>query len=136
MQNYIGIVKNRGHTTPEHYQIALSGRVRDLRVPQGLLSVGVGGLGSPHSALIVQGSAKRWALGCVNPASWLPLATGCEFTQSRDHSFAQPCRFRETWQRFREGLLAKFTQNRERPPLSGLITNWSRTGEKERRRRK
>ena len=24
----------------------------------------------------VQGSAKRWALGCVNPTSWLPLAMG------------------------------------------------------------
>ena len=23
---------------------------------------------------ILQGSAKRWALGCVNPTSWLPLA--------------------------------------------------------------
>ena len=24
----------------------------------------------------IQGSAKRWALGCVNPASLLPLAAG------------------------------------------------------------
>ena len=24
----------------------------------------------------IQRSAKRWALGCVNPASWLPLAAG------------------------------------------------------------
>ena len=24
----------------------------------------------------VQGSAKRWALGCVHPSSWLPLAAG------------------------------------------------------------
>ena len=23
-----------------------------------------------------QGSTKRWTLGCVNPASWLPLAVG------------------------------------------------------------
>ena len=29
----------------------------------------------------VQGSAKIWALGCVNPASWLLLAAGDEFTQ-------------------------------------------------------
>ena len=26
-------------------------------------------------------SGKRWAVGCVIPASWLPLATGGEFTQ-------------------------------------------------------
>ena len=27
---------------------------------------------------VIQGSAKRWTLGCVNPASWswLPLAVG------------------------------------------------------------
>ena len=24
----------------------------------------------------IQGSAKRWGLGCVNPAFWLPLAAG------------------------------------------------------------
>ena len=34
---------------------------------------------------------KNWTLGCVNPASTLPLAAGGEFTQPRDHSFAQPC---------------------------------------------
>ena len=39
----------------------------------------------------VQGWAKEWALGCVNPASWLSLAAGGEFTQPRAHSFAQPC---------------------------------------------
>ena len=31
----------------------------------------------------VQGSTKRWALGCVNIASWLPLAAGRENTQPR-----------------------------------------------------
>ena len=35
--------------------------------------------------------AKQWSLGWVNPASWLPLAAGGEYTQPRDHSFAQPC---------------------------------------------
>ena len=40
----------------------------------------------------VEGWAKEWTLGCVNPASWLSLAAGGEFTQPRDHSFAQPCR--------------------------------------------
>ena len=40
----------------------------------------------------IQGCAKEWTLGCMNPASWLPLAAGCKFTQPRDHSFAQPCR--------------------------------------------
>ena len=33
----------------------------------------------------IQRWAIRWSLGCVNPASWLPLATGCEFTQPRAH---------------------------------------------------
>ena len=27
-------------------------------------------------AYYIQGSAKKWSLGCVVPASWLPLATG------------------------------------------------------------
>ena len=40
----------------------------------------------------IQGSAKRWALGCMNPASWLPMAMGREFTQPRDYlTIAQPC---------------------------------------------
>ena len=41
----------------------------------------------------VQGSANRWALGCVNPAPWLPLASGGEFTQTRAHLLADPCIF-------------------------------------------
>ena len=40
---------------------------------------------------ILQGWAKKWFLGCVNPASWLPLAARREFTQHRDHSFAHSC---------------------------------------------
>ena len=43
----------------------------------------------------VQGWAKEWSLGCVNLASLLPLVAGHEFTQPRDHSFAQPCNFPE-----------------------------------------
>ena len=41
----------------------------------------------------VQGWAKEWALGCVNPASWFPLAAGVEFTQPRVHLLlsADPC---------------------------------------------
>ena len=39
--------------------------------------------------LYVQGWAKGWALGCVNPASWLPLAARHEFTQPRAHLIAQ-----------------------------------------------
>ena len=31
------------------------------------------------------------ALGCVNPASWLPLAAGGEFTQPRAYLLADPC---------------------------------------------
>ena len=40
-----------------------------------------------HPSIIpqVQESAKRWTLGCVNPAFWLPLATGSEFTQPTAH---------------------------------------------------
>ena len=40
----------------------------------------------------VQGSAKRWDLGCVNS---LPVAGGSQetgFTQPRDHLLADPCR--------------------------------------------
>ena len=33
--------------------------------------------------------AKEWALGCVNPASWHPLAARREFTQPRVHLKAQ-----------------------------------------------
>ena len=33
--------------------------------------------------------AIRWTLGCVNPASWLPLAAGRKFTQLRAHLIAQ-----------------------------------------------
>ena len=39
----------------------------------------------------VQGSAKERSLGCVNPASWLPLSTEGKFTQPRNHSFADLC---------------------------------------------
>ena len=42
-------------------------------------------------AYTLQGWAKEWTLGCVNPASWLPLVAGGEFTQPRDHSLAQHC---------------------------------------------
>ena len=34
--------------------------------------------------------AKQWSLGCVIPASWLPLAPGARFTLPRDHSLAHP----------------------------------------------
>ena len=40
--------------------------------------------GFPKLSYTVQGSAKEWFLGCVNPASGLPLAVGREFTQPRD----------------------------------------------------
>ena len=36
----------------------------------------------------VEGSAKRRALGCAKPASWLPLAVGRELTQPRAHLLA------------------------------------------------
>ena len=34
---------------------------------------------------------EEWSLGCVNPASWLPLAAGDEFTQPRARLFGDPC---------------------------------------------
>ena len=33
----------------------------------------------------------RWSLGCVKPASWLPLAVEGKFTQPRAHLLADPC---------------------------------------------
>ena len=38
------------------------------------------------------GLAKEWALGCVNPASRLPLVAGGKFMEPKARSFAQPCR--------------------------------------------
>ena len=40
---------------------------------------------------MLQGWAKEWTLGCVNPTSWLPPTAGGEFTQPRAHSFAHLC---------------------------------------------
>ena len=37
----------------------------------------------------IQRWAIRWALGCVNPVSWLPLAAGREVTQPRTYLIAQ-----------------------------------------------
>ena len=42
----------------------------------------------------VQGWTKKGTLGCVNPASRLPLAAGGEVTQPRARFFAQPCTYR------------------------------------------
>ena len=43
------------------------------------------------SEICLQGWAKEWTQGCVNPASWLSLPAWREFTQPRAHYFAQPC---------------------------------------------
>ena len=40
---------------------------------------------------LVQGSAKKWSLGCVIPASWVSVASEACFMQPRDHSLADPC---------------------------------------------
>ena len=45
----------------------------------------------PSLWFLVQGSAKRWTLGFVNPCSWLPLTAGRKFTQPRAHLLADPC---------------------------------------------
>ena len=39
----------------------------------------------------LRGAAKKWAIGCVIPASWPLLAAGARFTQPRDRSLADPC---------------------------------------------
>ena len=44
--------------------------------------------------LTIQRWAIRWALGCVNSGSWLPLATGRKFTQPRAHLISQLYIFR------------------------------------------
>ena len=36
-------------------------------------------------------SAREWFLGCVNLATLLPLAVGCEYTQPRINSYWFPC---------------------------------------------
>ena len=41
----------------------------------------------------LQGSAKEWSLGCVIPVSWHPLAAGAHFTQPRNLSLADQCRY-------------------------------------------
>ena len=41
--------------------------------------------------LHIQRWAKEWTLSCVNPASWLPLVTGREFTQPRARFIAKLC---------------------------------------------
>ena len=50
----------------------------------------------PHQTKIcrseyLQGSAKKWTLDCVIPASWPPLAAGARFTQPRALSLSDPC---------------------------------------------
>ena len=41
-------------------------------------------------SMYVQGSAIRWDLGSVIPASWPPLTAGARFTQPRAHLLADP----------------------------------------------
>ena len=43
-----------------------------------------------RSFFFLQGSDKEWSLGSVIPASWLLLAAGARFTQTRDSSSADP----------------------------------------------
>ena len=42
-------------------------------------------------AVHVQESAKEWAIGCVIPAPWPPLAAATHITQPRACSVADPC---------------------------------------------
>ena len=48
---------------------------------------------STNPNIYIQRWAIWWALGCVKPASWLPLAAGREFTQPRACLIAQLCMF-------------------------------------------
>ena len=45
----------------------------------------------PKSQHIAAIPVQRWALGCVNPTSWLSLAMACELTKPRAHLIAQLC---------------------------------------------
>ena len=55
----------------------------DLMSSQG--GIGADLLELPH----VQGSSKRWALGCVIPASWPPLAAGGAFHATEGPLFSR-----------------------------------------------
>ena len=43
------------------------------------------------SFYFIRDRLTEWSLGCVNPSSWLPVATGNEFTQPRACLLADPC---------------------------------------------
>ena len=74
------------------WQNITCGRVRSVRYAQ-QVAYSVHAVISAVSKLdlSVQGLAERWALGCVNPTSWLSLASWREFTQPRAHLLANPC---------------------------------------------
>ena len=53
----------------------------------------------------VQGSAKRWALGCANSPHVARESQEAGFTQPRDHLITDPC----TWERMHDAPLFVFT---------------------------
>ena len=63
----------------------------------------------------LQGWAKEWSLGCVNLASWLPLAAGREFTQPSDPFFVQPCTYVKHWVRFLWRTVKQVYQEKSTP---------------------
>ena len=69
----------------------------------------------------VQGSAKRWTLVCVIPASWLPLAVGREFTQPRTHLMAQLCRHEFIHPSFQLHNFYHKSRGGKRSPFCALI---------------
>ena len=63
-------------------------------------------LDTPYENVLLQGSAKRWALGCVNSPP--PAARGSQeagFTQPRVHLLANPCIVVVYWSNARKTVL-------------------------------
>ena len=68
-------------------------------------------------------------LGCVIPASWLPLAAGSEFTQPKAHLLADPCRCPSHCSCFKKGALVLRGEREERR-LSSSGTAGSKAAER------
>ena len=48
---------------------------------------------SSKKLCLIQGSVKRWAPGCVNPASWLSLVVGASSRNLGATFLADPCTY-------------------------------------------
>ena len=66
----------------------------------------------PCAVVYVQGSTKSWAWGCMILPSWLPLATGREFTQPRAQLLREPRR--KVYHYLRKDFMANMTSSHHR----------------------